>query len=231
MKAACLLALLLISGAAAAQSVQVRTRLDPAAGVVVGQPVKLYVDVLTDSFFIAQPELPALDIPGVIIKLSDERPEHLNEQINGTSWYGIRFTYVMTPIAATAFDIPRFAVTAFPGPTGKPVTAHAPDRTLVASSPPGAEGAFVTRDLRITQHLDVDPAKLHVGDALTRTIELVAMDTPAMFIPVIEWPSVRGLTPYPKAPELEDVPESAGPVGHRIESTTYILQQAGDFTL
>jgi hypothetical protein len=206
----------------------VRTRLEPA-NVAVGEPASLYIDILTTGFFIAAPDLPALEIPGAIVKLSDERSAHLNEQIKGVTWYGIEHRYEITPIVAAPLTIPAFDVTVHPGPAGKPVVLHGAARQLPVSSPPGAGDAFVTHDLTITQKLDAAP-ELKVGDAITRTVRLRALGTPAMFIPPLPVGNVAGVKSYPQSPQLEDesTPRSAGV---RIEQTSYVLQQPGRVTL
>ena len=46
---------------------------------------------------------------------------------------------------------------------------------------------------------------LKVGDAFTRTIEIVADGTQAMFLPPTSFPAVKGLSLYPKAPDVENI--------------------------
>lgn len=227
------LASLLLAGAASAQNpprVLVHTSIEPGS-VTIGETATLNVDILTDTFFLQAPELPPLAIPGVIAKLADERPLHLTEQVQGTTMFGIRRVYTLTPIAASTFDIPAFEVVAHPGPGANRIPATAPERQLEAIAPPGADGAFVTHDLTLTQEVDADPAALKVGGAITRRIEMSATGTPAMFIPALSAPEIPGLATYPRAPDLRDDASAQLPVGHRIDQVTYVVQQPGDFEL
>lgn len=229
---ACLALLLLPFTAAPADAprVMIRTELDPRS-VTVGQTATLYVDVLTDTFFTEAPELPPLAIPGVIAKLSDERPPHLTDRMQGITWYGLRHSYQLTPIAASTFEIPAFAVVTHPGPGTATVTATAPKQQLKVTSPPGAEGAFVTNDLQITQKVDADLTQLKAGDAFTRTITLDATGTPAMFIPDVTFDDIAGLGSYPQAPVLHDSAPGEPIHGQRTFTVNYVVQQPGDYQL
>ena len=232
---AALLLLALLSGpplfAADAPAFVVRTRLEPADAVAIGQQATLYVDAYTDLFFTSGIELPALDVPGAVIKLSDERPLHINDTIDGTSMFGIEHAYTITPIVGTSLTIPAFTVSAHAGPQSTPLAVTTHPLTLQVSVPAGAEDAFVTHDLTITQRTDVDVGELKAGDAFTRTIELTASGTPAMFIPDIDAGAATGLKAYPQPPSLTDSSPGQPVVGRRTFAVTYIVQQPLDVEL
>lgn len=217
--------------AAEVPSALVRTRIEPAAGVAIGQPATLYVDVFTDSFFTSGVELPALIVPGAVIRLSDERPSHISETIRGTNWVGIEHKYSITPIVAADLTIPAFEVGVHLGPQSQPTTLTGKSTTLKVSIPAGADGAFVTHDLRMNASTDADVSHLKVGDAFTRSIELIATGTPAMFIPDVALDAPPGLKAYPHEPTLSDAPPGSPVKGRRTFSATYVVQRAGDYQL
>jgi len=218
--------------AADAPSAVVRTRIEPAGGVAVGQGATLYVDVFTDAFFTSGIELPALSVPGAIVKLSDERPPHISRRIQGAEWPGIEHKYSITPIVAEDLTIPAFEVSARLGPASQEVTLKVPAKQLSVTAPPGSEGAFVTRDLQASQKTDQDLSSLKVGDAFTRTVELTATGTPAMFIPDVSFGEIDGLTAYPQTPKLVDsAPDASRMVGRRTFAVNYVVQKAGDYEL
>jgi hypothetical protein len=69
----------LFAAGASGQSVPViRAKLVPATNVLVGQPVRLEVEVLVPNYFTGAPEFPQFELDGAIVTLSDDRPEHLN---------------------------------------------------------------------------------------------------------------------------------------------------------
>ncbi|HEY6641907.1 hypothetical protein [Povalibacter sp.] len=208
-----------------------RTRLEPAAGVAVGQPATLVVDVFTDQFFTSGIELPALNVPGAVIRLSDDRPPHISDTIRGANWVGIEHKYTITPIVAADLALPAFEISARIGPQRQSLTATTKPLDLHVVAPPGAEGAFVTHDLALQQTTDADLSALKVGDAFMRTIAATARGTPAMFIPDVVLGNTAGLMAYPQAPVLADSAPGTPVVGHRTFAVNYVVQQPGDFVL
>ncbi|HMN43326.1 MAG TPA: hypothetical protein PKE27_02065 [Povalibacter sp.] len=218
------------SFAADAPALLVRTRLEPAT-VAISQPATLYVETYTELFFTSGIELPALNIPGAIVKLSDERPSHVSRNVGNVSWTGIEHQYSITPIVGADLNIPSFDVSAHSGPQSQLLSGKTRALTLKVDVPAGAEGRFVTHDLRIGQSVDRDLTTLKVGDSFTRRITIIATGTPAMFIPETPAPQIDGLSIYPAPPVLEDQTDAAGPVGQRTESITYLVQQPGNFSV
>lgn len=221
----------MVTFAADSPSAIVRTRLEPATGVAIGQPATLYIDVFTDEFFTSGINLPALNVPGAVIKLSDERAPHISDTIGGANWVGIEHKYSITPIVAADLTIPGFEVSAKIGPQLQLRTLSTAPMTLQVSVPAGAEDAFVTHDLKIGQKVDANLTALKAGDAFTRTIELTASGTPAMFIPDITLDEVPGLNAYPQAPAISDAAPDEPIAGKRTFAVTYVVQQAGDYDL
>lgn len=216
--------------AADSPGILVRTRLEPTS-VSIGQGATLYVGVFTDAFFTSGIELPPLTIPGAIVRLSDERPQHLNTTAKNISWTGIEHKYTIMPIVAADLDIPAFEVAAHAGPASALIKATTPAVKLQVSAPAEAGDAFITHDLQITQKTTADLAALKVGDSFTRTIELRATGTPAMFIPDVDFGDVRGLKAYPQIPQLTDSAPDAPLVGRRTFAVNYVVQEPGDHEL
>src|ERR1700729_3463154 len=75
----------------------IHARLEPAKGIIVGQPVHLVVEVLVPNFFTGSPDFPIFELGNVIVVLPEETPQNLNEQINGQTYAGIRRTYFLYP--------------------------------------------------------------------------------------------------------------------------------------
>ena len=216
--------------AADSPGILVRTRLEPTS-VSISQGATLYVEVYTDTFFTSGIALPPLNIPGAIVKLSDERPAHISTTANNINWFGIQHEYTVTPIVAVDLDIPAFEVSAQAGPASTTIAAKTRAVKLQVSAPAEAGDAFITRDLQITQKTDADLAALKVGDSFTRTIELKATGTPAMFIPDVDFGEVRGLKAYPQTPRLTDSAPDAPIVGRRTFAVNYVVQEPGDYEL
>ena len=93
----------------------IRARLEPAGPVVVGQQVRLVVDVLVTTWFMRAPEYPSLKVAGAVVRFSDEQPPHLTEDINGEKWFGLSRHYLVTPQTGGELAIAPVEVTLYPG--------------------------------------------------------------------------------------------------------------------
>lgn len=229
----------LVAGHAMAEEgprTMVRAHLEPAGRVVVGQPVKLVVDVLVTTWFTGAPEFPVFDLPGALVIRSDEQAPHLTEQIDGVTWFGLTQIYIVTPMEPHQFVIPRLQILLHPGMAPGPVKVWSPARKFTAQVPAGAEGAAVflsTSRLDMVQRFDHKPAGLHVGEAFTRTLTSTAKGTQAMFLPPIHFAEVEGLAIYPNAPKVENISRDREGfiAGRRIDSATYVVQKPGHYEL
>lgn len=213
---------------------------------VVGQSLQVEVTILAPNFFLSAPTFPTLRVPGAVITMPDERAINSTEMIDGTSYAGIRKTYVLTPqtpgdIALTSPDI---AFT-FAGEDGKPRHARVtlPPTTLhvggqqAAAAQTGPNAATLPAvPIEIAQQFDhaIDGKAGHLkaGDALVRTITIFAPGTPAMMIAPPTMDPVRGAKQYRADPQLADGATRAGTTGgRRIETVTYVFEASGKYRL
>jgi hypothetical protein len=238
---AAVLSLLLMAGVAhAAGAPVVRVTIEGKQPVLVGQQVKINVQVLVPNFFMSPPDWPALDIPGAVVTLSEGSAINLNDTIGGESYAGIQQTYLVTPQQAGDFKLSPARITfqyaAEPGkPTPGSVTLPARTFTakLPAGAPAGAPGAAPVAKVTLSQTLDRRAEELRVGDALTRTVTAYAESTRAMMIPPPRLEAPRGVRAYPQDPVLTDVTKDRGGFvgGRRVDRVTYVFEEPGDYTL
>lgn len=228
--------LLLVTGPlwAVEPQLRVQAQLVPGNDVVVGEQVQLQVDVLTDSWFTAAADLPPLQLPGARVQAPDGEAEHLNQVIEGKTFYGMRYRYRITPAVAQAFDIPALTVQAQPGQATAPLSAQTAPLSFQATQPPGfdpGETVLVADGLRLTQTLT--PTPLKVGDTLTRTVTLQADNTPGLSLPPPGQAQVKGLRRYPQSPIISNLDDGRGHIsgGQRIDRQVYRVEQAGHYQL
>ncbi|SDZ48645.1 BatD family protein [Pseudomonas sp. NFIX28] len=215
---------------------RVQARLDPGSSVMVGETLQLQVDVLTDSWFTSAATLPGLSLPGAQVLAPGGEAEHLNLTLDGQAFYGMRYTYRITPTRAQDFDIPVLTVKATPGQASHELTAQTPPLHFAARQPPGfapGETVLVARDLRLAQRIDPPATALKVGDSITRHVSLQADGAQAMALPAPELAEVEGLSRYPKTPQIGDIDDGRGHVsgGQRRDSVTYRIERAGHYQL
>ncbi|NWE77675.1 BatD family protein [Pseudomonas yamanorum] len=228
--------LLLVTGPlwAVEPQLRVQAQLVPGNDVVVGEQVQLQVDVLTDSWFTAAANLPPLQLPGARVQAPDGEAEHLNQVIEGKTFYGMRYRYRITPAVARTFEIPALTVQAQPGQATAPLSAQTAPLSFQATQPPGfdpGETVLVADGLRLTQTLT--PTPLKVGDTLTRTLTLQADNTPGLSLPPPGQAQVKGLRRYPQSPIISNLDDGRGHIsgGQRIDRQVYRVEQAGHYQL
>ena len=91
---------------------------------MVGGLVRLQLEVLTDTWFTSAATLPELKLDGALVTPPDGQAQHLNQTIDGQSFSGLRYSYLITPNVARRFDSPPLTVSATPGQASTAISAH-----------------------------------------------------------------------------------------------------------
>ncbi|AIG01101.1 protein BatD [Pseudomonas fluorescens] len=221
---------------ASAPQLKVQVQLLPGPQVVVGEQLQLQVDVLTDTWFTAAANLPALQLPGARVEAPGGESEHLTQVIDGQMFYGMRYRYRITPSVAQRFNVPSLAISAQPGQASAPLSVHSAPLSFKATLPPGfapGEYLLVADALRLTQILSASAAPLHVGDSLTRTLTLQADNTPALSLAAPPQAAIDGLRAYPQSPLVSNLDDGRGTVtgGQRVDRWVYRVEHAGHYQL
>ncbi|WP_095147650.1 BatD family protein [Pseudomonas sp. Irchel s3a18] len=228
--------LLSVSAFAAEPQLRVQTRLVPAEQVMVGSVVQLQVDVLTDSWFTSAPTLPDLKLAGALVMPPNGEAQHTTQTLEGTPFFGLRYSYLITPNQAIAFDIPALTVQATPGQASGVLTAQGQPQHFTAQQPPGfqpGEPVLVAQGVRFTQVISQSSTPLKVGDTVTRQLTLQADGALAMALPAPVLVEVDGLSRYPKTPQISNLDDGRGNHngGQRIDSVTYQIDRQGRHSL
>lgn len=230
-----LLCLLLPLAVSAAPDVRVRSSLVGADAAVVGGTLQLQVDVLVDTWFTAAPVLPKLELDGALVSAPNSEATHLNEQIDGKAFFGLRFIYQITPQRAQRFDIPALAIQVQPGQGTGPVTVNSQPQSFSARELQGDAGehGLVAQQLEFTQEVLHSHGPLRVGDSVTRRLHVRAEGAQAMLIPPPVFVEIDGLKRYVKTPAVQPMSDGRGGVigGSRDDTVTYVIGDSGDFKL
>ena len=231
-----LLFLISATALAAEPELRVQASLQPANSAMVGSLVQLHLDVLTDTWFTNAPTLPDLKLPGALVMPPDGHAEHLNQTLDGQSFYGMRYSYLITPNVAQDFDIPALTVRVTPGQASVELSAQSQALHFTAAQPPGfapGEAVLVAQGLRWTQNVINSATPLKVGDSLTRQLTLQADGALAMSLPTPSLGDVSGLSRYPKSPQVRTLDDGRGHFtgGQRIDSVTYRIDTEGHHSL
>ena len=225
-----------IQASAAEPQLKIQAHLQPAEGAMVGGLVELQVDVLTDTWFTSAATLPELKLDGALVTPPDGQAQHLNQTIDGQSFSGLRYSYLITPNVARRFDIPPLTVSATPGQASTAISAQSQPLHFSAAQPPGfkpGETPLVASDVRLSQSLTNSATPLKTGDSITRQLILQADGALAMALPVPSLADVAGLSRYLQTPQVTRLDDGRGNVlgGRRIDAVTYRIDKAGAYTL
>ena len=235
------LLLLLVLGlqpllAVAEPKVLVEAQLVPEGKALVGATVNLQVDVLTDTWFTAAPQLPTLDLPGAQVTPPSSQALHLSVQREGSPFFGLRFSYQITPNEARQFQIPALSIKTVPGQGSGPVIVQTAPLDFVASQPegvPAGQQVLMARSLKFSQQIEHSHTPLRVGDSVVRRFTIEAEGAQAMRIPAPQFDEVEGLQRYVKTPRVEPLGDGRGNVsgGRRVDEVSYVVDKAGDYRL
>jgi hypothetical protein len=217
--------------------VMIRSSLVHETGVYVGQKVRLYVEVLTNTWFAKAPQFPELGIPHAICLELSQFGVNFTERIEGETYAAQRKEYVIYPQRAARYSVPSLTVNityARPGEPPGEVTLNSPSQAFEAGVPQEAENVdyFVTTPrLQVNEEYNRKFDDLKVGDSIVRTITMIADDSVGMLLPPLDFSAMEGLSVYPASPRMEDESNRGVYTGKRFESVTYVLEKEGDYTL
>jgi hypothetical protein len=222
-----------------AQTPVVRAHLEPASGILVGQPVRLVVSVFVPNYFTGSPDFPEFELDNAIVVLPQDRPQNSNEQIGGVTYAGITETYTIYPQQPGDFRLPPAQLTvsyASAPPQSTSVHLSLPGLTFHADIPPAAQNLdyfLPTTSLTIQQRWSSPLKNLRAGDSVERTITVTAAKMQAMLIPPLPLETPDGIRVYPEEPIVQDQKTDRGDFvfGRRTQSAKYFIQRGGDYTL
>ena len=224
---------------AAEPLVRVETRLSPAEPYLLGSTLRLEIDLLTSTWFTQAPLPAELQLPGALITSPNGQADKLTVSRDGESYFGLRLTYLISPIQAQHFSIPALDFNLQLGQASGPVRVSSQALSFNAVAPAGgltdapAGNLLVAQRVRFSQQIEPSASPLQVGDSLTRRLLVEADGAQAMLIAPAEFAEVSGLKTYPFPAEVKPLSDGRGAVsgGQRRDSRSYVIEQAGSYRL
>ncbi|MGS1011470.1 BatD family protein [Achromobacter anxifer] len=206
-------------------------RMAASGELAAGATAILQVDVLTSTWFTQPPQLPALDIPGALVSGPSGQATIIRSTIGGTSYSGLRYSYLVSPQAAGALRVPAIQVSAQVGQATAPLTAQTRPLEVRAAGPPGgmAGHALAASAVQASQQIHYSAQPPAVGDHVSRVITVQAQGAQAMLIPPPAAAAVQGLKLYPSEPELTQISDDRGGFlgGQRVDRLDYVIERGG----
>lgn len=232
-----LLSLVCLAGVATAAEPEVRVdaRLVPDTTIMSGATVRLEVDLLVDTWFTDAPVLPVLQLPGAVVSPPSGEAQHLNQQHDGKAFFGLRYTYQITPTAAQRFTIPALAFRVQPGQASAPQMVHSQPLSFEAKGLASGNAGqhLVAGTVELTQDIQRSHTPLRAGDSITRQLHIAANGAQAMLIPPPTFVEVEGLKRYVHTPSVTPLSDGRGGTlgGQREDSVSYVATAAGHYRL
>ena len=196
-----------IGTALAAPQVRVETRLQPAPPYQAGSTLRLEVDLLTTTWFTQAPQPAALDLPGTLITPPNGQADKLTETHDGTLYFGLRLTYLISPTQGGEFNIPALPFSLQLGQSSTPVDVSSQPLNFIVDASPATNASasqLVAAGVRIEQQVDKSSTPLKVGDRIIRRVQIQADDAQAMLIPPTDFTEIPGLKRYPQSILIDD---------------------------
>ena len=230
-----------ISGAES-QPAFIRQKLARAAKIWPGQRVTLYITLYTTTSFSGSTRFELPEVSGMLVLENEDRPLLGTEMIEDTSYIFKRHEIIIFPLQSGRHTLPSFNVE-FSFQKDHDQTQDVSFKTagidldvleipgITAREPVITTPDLQVKDLWLPNLRQAKLAPIRVGDALTRTITLIAEDLPGMMLPPLQLQKVSGLGFYRKAPQVEDQRNRGAFTGRRIETITYVCEETGKFTI
>jgi BatD DUF11 like domain len=217
----------------------VRAKVAPANGIVVGQTVRLSVEVLAPNYFTSSPDFPEFELKNAIVVLSAEPAQNFSEKNGGIFYAGIRRAYLIYPEQAGSYTLPPAQIGvsfADKPPHSMKADGSLPALTFRASIPAAAQGLdyfLPTTRLSVQQRWRSPLTDVRVGDTLDRTITITADKLQGMLIPQLTLDAPQGIRVYLEQPDVEDQKTDRGEFlgGRRVETVKYLIEKPGDYVL
>ncbi|WP_158538655.1 BatD family protein [Chitinophaga skermanii] len=214
-----------------------RATLDRSA-VYVQQPFKVTYTVLTATWYTEPLEFDNIQVPNAfIIPFTDAQTGRYD--VNGKSYPGIQFYYLVFPYKAGSFSVPSINIVATTPPEGSSESVKVTIKTpvlhfVVKPIPkefPTNTSWMVAKDVVLHEKWNKPLSNLKVGDVIERTVTIDAMGTLPQFIPEFTAEKLPWASVYPQSSVTKDTRTEYDANGERIEKVTYLLTDAGDFTI
>ena len=219
--------------------VRIRHRLEPTEPVYVGQPVRLWVEVMTKTWFLEAPRYPStIEVPKAIVIPPDSFGVNSTERIGGETYAVQGRSFTIFPQTTGEFAVPPVPVTLV---VAQDDAARSPEivlrtesLTIEARLPSGAEGhglVLSTPRLTVSEQYSRSTDGLRVGDSFERRVTMTIDNSVAMLLPPMEFATSDGIAVYPARPEVTDTRNRGSMSGTRVDGATYVMEAEGVYVL
>ncbi|WP_188263029.1 BatD family protein [Azospirillum tabaci] len=213
----------------------VRTTSRPDQTAIIGQHVRVFVDVLFRDGMAHPPRvaLPAMDAAQIF--RFETQATSLSDGIRGRTYVGQRFEFALYARRGGTLTIPAANVVLLDRDGHETGVVSGTALTLSVTVPLGVDPSqAATASTRLSAHETWAPAPdaaYKAGDALVRTITREVADVPGSALPDIRFSAPNGVRVYGEPARIDDRIERGALTGERTDRATYVFETAGRFDL
>jgi hypothetical protein len=219
--------------------IRIRHRLEPAESVYVGQPVRLWVEVMTRTWFLEAPRYPAtIEVPKAIVIPPESFGVNSTERIGGEIYAVQGRFFTVFPQTTGEFVMPPvqvILVVARDDASRSPeIVLRTEPITIEARLPTGVEGhglVLSTPRLTMSEQYSRSTEGLRVGDSFERRVSTTIDNSAGMLLPPTEFAPSDGIAVYPARPEVTDTRNRGTMSGTRVDGATYVMEAEGSYVL
>lgn len=214
----------------------IRTTISPAQGIVIGQPVRLDVQVMFPGEMLHPPRVSVPEAPGAQILRFETQATTMRDRIDDQDYVGQSFEFIVFPRRGGEIAVPAPNVTLLDRNGDSVGAAKGEPMRIAVTVPPGLDpsGPVLAADgVSVAQSWSPDPrtAQFRPGSALVRTIRRQADGVPALGMAEFTFAAPDGVRIYADPPVVEDRSERGAVEGHRTDKVTYVFEKAGAYDL
>lgn len=221
------------------EHVMIRHRLEPAEPVYVGQPVRLWIEVMTRTWFLEAPKYPdTIEVRNAIVIPPDAFGVNSTERV-GSDTYAVQGrSYTIFPQRTGKFEVPPVSIILVvardDASKSPPIQLSTSAVTIEARLPAGAEGhglVLSTPKLTVSEEYSRSIDGLKVGESFDRSVTMTIDDSVGMLLPPISFATDKGVAVYPGRPEVADKRNRGQLSGTRVDRATFVMEAEGTYVL
>lgn len=198
----------------------------------IGQPIQLIVSVYTSTWFTTGIDVGNIQVDGALTVYF--RSVSNTRTFSGKKFAGVDFFYNVFPTKKGELTIPSLSINVESPKAGdykgiKHIVKTKPKTVNIKDVPLGYDpnNWLVATSLSINEKWSAPLKGIKVGDVVQRIINRSAGGTLSEFIPATQWDTVKGISIYPKRPQVKTNKSKTGVSASRTETVNYLFEKKG----
>jgi hypothetical protein len=210
---------------------KIQAYIEPDGNVIIGQTVKLYIEIERLDGQTGSPIYPEIIIDGAVILQPEQLGTSYSKKEDGQSIVGVRQKFAVIPKRSGNITIPSLNITWRGSENLTLVTGEIPVTVTIPAGVQDIARLIVGADVRIRQSVRPNKKTFQKGDAIERTVIISASDTIGLTLPPMLLFEIPGLSHYPKSPQIVDKSNRGNYNTTRSDTTIYVVEEDGEYSL